>query len=228
MVLFAQQALSEVVTVFTDNVYAPISYMSPEGPKGVLVDIFKKVGDKNGETYKIVPVPWKRAITNSEAGLGGITCISWTSERDKKYLFSKPIFNDDVQLIVIKGKEFKFNSISDLRGKRIGGLAGASYGEEVDKAMAENGVKIDTDSDQIARLKRLAAGYIDIALIGNGDHGLKTILESDPELHKNSNLYIPIRPPLVKDKLYFAYIKTDPKAKSIIDTFNKGLSEINK
>ena len=40
------------------------------------------------------------------------------------------MYYDEILLVVLKGKEFTFNTMEDLRGKTIGCLRGASYGDE--------------------------------------------------------------------------------------------------
>lgn len=53
------------------------------------------------------------------AGHGGITNISRNAEREKVFDFSGTVYNDDLQKVVLKGKELPFNELKDLKGKSL-------------------------------------------------------------------------------------------------------------
>lgn len=219
---------AETLVVYGDDNYLPVIYHDAAGkPAGVLVDILRKVSDRSGDTYDIQLFPWKRAYELARRGSGAVVGVSLTAERSEIFDFSDPIYNDDIQIVVRKGYEFKFNQISDLRGKTLGGVIGASYGDLVDRAIKDEQFKVDRDIGQASRLRKLLLGRIDGAIIGNGTAGYEAVLHSEPDLLAQVNRLQVLKTPLARDPLYLATPKSMRK-KEVIDRFNKALHELQK
>ncbi|TXT41447.1 MAG: hypothetical protein FD135_233 [Comamonadaceae bacterium] len=216
-------AHADDVVIFGDNAYAPVSYLDGGKPAGIFPVIFNRLSRDTGDRYEFVLLPWKRALRESLRGSGGITNFSWTQERDKSYDFSEPIYFDDIQLVVLKGKEFAFAEVKDLKGKIAGGAAGASYGEEVDRAIADGIFSVDRDDNQGFRMRKLLAGRIDVAIIGNGTAGFELLLDLDPELKAMRSKFIVLPHPLTRDPLYLAFAKS-MHMKPKLERFNQALS----
>ena len=215
------------VVVYGDNAYAPVSYLDAGKPAGIFPAIFNRLSRDTGDHYEFVLLPWKRAQRESLRGIGGITNFSWTEERDKLYDFSQPIYFDDIQLVVLKGKEFAFAEIKDLKGKIAGGAAGASYGEEVDRAIADGIISVDRDDNQGFRMRKLLAGRIDVAIIGNGTAGFEQLLALDPELQARRSSFVVLPHPLTHDPLYLAFAKS-MHMKPTLERFNQALAAFRK
>jgi polar amino acid transport system substrate-binding protein len=192
-----------------------------------LVDILRKVSERSGDTYELQLFPWKRAYEMVRTGSGAVVGVSMTEERRELFDFSEPIYSDDIQVIVLKGREFPFKQLSDLKGKTMGGVLGASYGDSVDKAIAQGLFKVDRDIGQTGRLHKLLAQRMDGALIGNGQAGFDAVLDSDAILASKRNQFTILKPPLTRDPLYLATAKSMNK-KAVLDRFNKALRELQK
>ncbi len=216
---------AETVPVFGDSGYAPVIYLDEGKAMGTLVDIMRAVSRKSGDDYDFRLVPWKRAYESSHIGRGGIVGISLTNERKELFDFSDPIYSDDIQIVVLKGREFRFKQLSDLKGKTLGGVLGASYGDAVDKAIREGLFTVDRDIGQSSRLLKLLAGRFDGALIGNGLAGFEAVLQSSPELLANRNRFAILNVPLTQDPLYFAIPKSMNKL-DVIKRFNGALRQL--
>ena len=227
LALTAGKALAENLVVFGDDGYAPVIYVHEGKAAGVLPAIFARLAKDTGDTYELVLMPWKRALEESMAGRGGITNISLTQERARLYDFSEPIYHDDIQLVVLQGREFLFTELKDLKNKLVGGGAGASYGNEVDQAIAAGVFSVQRDPGQISRMRKLLAGRVDVAIVGNGSAGLEHILKSDPQLAAKRTLFVALPKPLVRDPLYLAFAKSMEK-KAAIERFNKALLALKK
>ncbi|MES2935193.1 MAG: transporter substrate-binding domain-containing protein [Pseudomonadota bacterium] len=221
------QAHAEKLLIYGDDAYVPVIYLDHGKPVGILPAIFSRLSKDTGDTYELVLLPWKRALDESARGHGGITNISWNKERDRLYDFSAPIYDDDIQLVVLKGKEFPFLKFQDLKGKIAGGKIGASYGEEVDKAILDGTIKIDRDSSQVSRMKKLLLGRIDVAIIGNGNAGFDLMIASDPDFIANRDKLMVLPQPLVRDPLHLAFAKSMHK-QAALDRFNKALQAFRK
>jgi polar amino acid transport system substrate-binding protein len=220
-------AVAEKLVVFGDEAYAPVIYLDQGRPMGILPAIFARLAKDTGDTYELALVPWKRALNESLMGHGAITNISFNKEREALYDFSEPIYNDDLQLVVLKGKEFVFNGLQDLKGKSVGGAHGASYGDDVDRAIADGLFTMERDPNQLSRLKKLLLKRMDVAIIGNGTVGFEQLLVSDPVLQANRSNFVVLQHPLTRDPLYLAFLKT-MRMKPALDRFNKALAKLKK
>ena len=83
--------------------------------------------------FEVRRYPWKRALENAKYGEAIIFGISKTPERLQKLIFSEPIFTDQTWLVTRCDARFKFNKLQDLKGKTIGVVRGASFGDEFDQ-----------------------------------------------------------------------------------------------
>jgi ABC-type amino acid transport substrate-binding protein len=132
-----------------------------------------------------------------------------------------------VQIVVHKSKAFAFEKLADLRGKVLGGVLGATYGEAVDNAVKEGVFRLDRHSSQAVQLRAVLAGRLDGALVGNGMPGFESVLASSPELlAQRADLQV-LAPPLISKALHLAAAKVMDR-KGAIERFNKGLREVQK
>jgi ABC-type amino acid transport substrate-binding protein len=218
---------AETLVVMGDHTYAPVIYQDNGQPAGVLVDILRKVSERTGDVYDVQLFPWNRAYDAALRGQGAVVGLSMNIERQSLFDFSDPLYNDDIQIVVRRGHEFPFTKLTDLKGKILGGVLGASYGEEVDRAIRDGLFKMDRDVGQAGRLHKLLAGRMDAALIGNGQAGLEAVLASDPLLLAQRNQFVVLKSPLARDPLYLAAAKGMDK-QALIARFNKALRELQK
>jgi len=87
----------------------------------------------------------------------------------------------------------------------LGGNVGASYGTEVDAAIAAGLFTVDRDANQANRLRKVLARRMDGALIGNGEVGLLAVLHSDSELWAARDQLTTLERPLTRDPLFVAF-----------------------
>jgi ABC-type amino acid transport substrate-binding protein len=222
LMLTSIPALAEKLLIYGDDAYAPVVFLKQGQAAGILPSLFARLSKITGDSYELVLVPWKRALQEAGRGQGGITGISWNSERAKLFDFSEPIYDDDIQLVVLNDTRMVFTELKDLQGKTLGGLAGASYGDEVDKAIEAGLFRVDRDPSQIARLKKLLLGRVDIAIVGNGLAGFEQLLAADAHLSANRDKFRVLPRPLVRDPLHLAFAKT-MHMKPALERFDKAL-----
>lgn len=227
LLLFATDSLAEKLVIFGDEAYAPVIYQVQGKPAGIIPSIFAALSKDTGDQYELVLLPWKRAMHEAMAGHGGITNISRNAEREKIFDFSEAIYNDDLQVVVLKGKEFPFKELKDLKGKSIGGAAAASYGDEIDAAIANGIFQMERDPNQQTRLLKLMYGRMDAAIIGNGMAGYERLIASSPELLNNRDKFVILPRPLVSDPLHLAFLKS-MNMTAALERFNKALLQFKK
>ena len=218
---------AENIVVMGDDAYPPVMYLENGTPKGILVSILKKVEKITHDTYEIRLFPWKRSYELAVRGEGGIMGLSYTEERSKLFDYSESVYEDNIQIVVLKGKTFSYVTLADLNAKKIGGVNGASYGQEVDDAIARGLFSVDRDVSQIGRLKKLLAGRLDAAFIGNGQVGFDKLLNSTPELKNAKDKFEILPVPLAKDPMHLAFAKGMAK-KDVVDRFDRAIDKLNK
>jgi ABC-type amino acid transport substrate-binding protein len=218
---------AETLQIRGDSEYVPVIYLRGGQPAGLLPAILKRAEAITGDRYEIELSPWKRAYDLAARGEGGVVGVSYTEERAKIFDFSKPVYDDDIQLVMLKDRSFTFNKLDDLKGKVVGGVSGASYGDKVDKQIAAGLFAVERDVSQTGRLRKLLAGRLDAALIGNGQAGFESVINSHEELRANRDRFV-IAPVAVNlDPLHLAFAKSMGK-RAALDRFDAAIEQLRK
>ncbi|QSI77057.1 substrate-binding periplasmic protein [Niveibacterium microcysteis] len=215
----------DTIPVFGDDNYPPVIWADKGEPRGELPRILKLLEPAMGVRFRLELSPWRRAYESAAAGRGGLIGVSLTSERQKLFDFSDPVYGDNINIVVLRGKEFSYHELGDLKGKRLGGQLGASYGEVFDHALQQGEVAVERDTSQVQRLRKLLAGRLDAALIGNGQAGIDATIAADPELQRNRDRFVALDRPLTVDQLYLAFPKS-MGATAMLQQFNAALRTI--
>ncbi len=223
----AMATQAETLLVYGDDSYPPVIYSDAGKPTGVLVDILRRVSARTGDTYELRLVPWKRAYEHARFGRAAVVGVSKTTERLAHFDFSDAIYFDDIQIVVKKGREFPFAELKDLKGRTVGGVIGASYGDVVDTAIKDGLFKVDQDTAQKGRLHKVLLDRVDAAFIGNGMAGFERVLQSDPDLLARRDDFVILSTPLARDPLHLAVAKSMNK-KALIERFNAALRDVQK
>ncbi|EMP54320.1 extracellular solute-binding protein, family 3 [Marinobacter santoriniensis NKSG1] len=133
----AQQGTETVppltVTVGVNNA-PPYRIIEPGRATGLYVDIFKEVARLLGWRVRFREAPFRRVLLMMEQGevdimLGPLK----TPEREKKLAYIAPAFPPERRLFFYLNADNRISRYSDLYGKRIGVLEGASYFHRFDK-----------------------------------------------------------------------------------------------
>lgn len=214
------------ITIFGNYSKPPKIFADDSGtPAGILVDILRELEPLTGLTFHISLHPWKRAYALAEAGRGGVTGLSMTSERLKIFDYTDVVYYDDLILIVRKGEEFSFRSMEDLRGKVIGSRMGSVYGEEF-AAAKDAFLTLDEDTGGLVnRLEKLLAGRIDVAIAGPGRAGFNAALAKSPTLQQAKDKFSILSEPLKRDPNYIGFAKSANKTEAV-QRINDGLARL--
>ncbi|MDO8287048.1 MAG: transporter substrate-binding domain-containing protein [Rhodoferax sp.] len=216
---------AETLVVLGDHAYAPVIYSQNGKPAGLLPAILARASALTGDHYDLRLSPWKRAYELAARGEGGVVGVSLNQERARSFDFSRPLYDDDIQIITLKGKTFPYAKLEDLKGKTIGGINGASYGDDVDKAIASGMFVVDRDVGQAGRLRKLLAGRLDGAFIGNGQAGFDSVVSSEEELRNSRAQFVVLSTPLTRDPLHLAFPKSMHKREAL-DRFDAALEKL--
>jgi len=216
--------------VFTGNeARAPKIFNDTSGaPQGVLIEVMKYVEKETGSKFSYKLMPFARAYDGAKRGELGIIGLSVTAERLPLFDYCKePLFYDDLVLVVKAGKEFPFDSISDLKGKKIGTARGASYGEAYEQAVKEKVFEAVPGNTPGAQLSMLLLDRLDAVLISTGKAGLEEALKSEADLRKDREKLVILSKPFARDPNYLAFAKSMGK-KDFLTKVDQALVNGNK
>ena len=110
-----------------DENFPPMGFKDDSGEiVGYDIDLATEVCSRLGVTLKIQPINWD--AKDVELNTGNIDCI-WNGftikeDRKKTILFTEP-YMDNQQVLVVKG-DSPYNTIDDLKGKKVSLQAGSS------------------------------------------------------------------------------------------------------
>ncbi len=224
MVLTGTSALCQEIVILGNDYKIPKIYNDNGNPKGILIDILGYAEKKLDCRFTIRLYPWARAYLLATQGKGGIIGLSKTNERLKIFDYSDVVYHDEVILVVLKGKEFPFDKIEDLRGKKLGiGLAG-SFGEEFEEAKRSGLFHAVKDYGPVERLHKLLMGGINAALISPGRIAFSQTLKKDEDLLKAKEKFAILPKPFSQDPNFLGFSK-DLKMQPFLKQFNQALKE---
>lgn len=123
---------------------------------------------------------------------------------------------------MLKGNEFTYDNLADLKGKVIGIQRGASYGQKFEQS--KKILSYDEDGSGEQRLLKLLHNRIDVALIGPGKSGLMSVIKRNPELMSRKADFSVISNPFQRDPNYFAFSKKMNRQHLLLE-FNKILKK---
>ncbi len=214
----------QLVVLFGTDSKPPKSWLKNNTPHGFQIDILREIECRTNLTFDIQLFPWKRAYMHAAEGKGGIFGLSMTKERQKIFDYSRIMCIDEMRLVTLKGREFPYHSIRDLRGKSVGVTRGASYGDTYDKALGTVFTPC-YDGKPVIRLRMLLAGRTHAALIGPGKASLDYVINSDPQLKANADKFVVLDTPFNLDPNFIGFHKKMKQGKTLA-IINKALSSM--
>ncbi len=144
---------------------------------------------------------------------------AYYSEDRKKYVLHTDAvsFAEEV-FLSRKGAGITYRTLSDPKQYRIGVLRGGAPNKDLTNA----GIFIEEVSNYEMNLRKMIKGRLDLVLGGKmmWQHMIKTKF---PQLKKKIEI---VKPSLSTFQLLVIMSKTNPKHKSIVKDFNRGLKQI--
>ncbi|MFZ6759325.1 substrate-binding periplasmic protein [Undibacterium sp. Ji50W] len=115
--------------------------------------------------FEVQRYPWKRILLLAEQGDGLVFGISKTRDRERMFHFSRPIYANYVWLVTRKDARFDYKGISDLKGRSVGVVAGAHYGDNFDEQKGKL-FRVESDiNSMLARFNKLINRRMDVMVI---------------------------------------------------------------
>ncbi|MEQ6291802.1 substrate-binding periplasmic protein [Vogesella sp. GCM10023246] len=145
----------------------PFMYADSSGrPAGLYAEQLQALARRSGIAISIETMPWKRALAYLERGSHGVAGIYSNPARQKRYLFSKPLYHE---VLTVYGRKAaaspRYNNISSFNGRRVGVLSGWFYSDEFSQARDRGALQADEASRDAQNVEKLKLGRLDY-LIG--------------------------------------------------------------
>ncbi|MFZ6861853.1 substrate-binding periplasmic protein [Undibacterium sp. Ji67W] len=163
--------------------------------------------------FEIHRYPLTRILAYTKNGEGLVFGLSKNRERLSQLVFSEAIYANTVWMITRSDNTFNFDSITDLKGKTIGIVRGASYGDDFDK-QSNVLFKVEDDvSSHSSRLKKLLNKRMDIMLLSTSftqaadvENHLRQELRAEGQTDEQTiqSGFVVLNKPLMSDDLHFA------------------------
>lgn len=160
----------ETITLVAGESFPPLMWEDNGVAKGIAVEIGKAIIIKAGYRVRVKTCPWKRCQVIAENEGAFITGFSKNDERLKKFIYSDAVMYDDLVIVTRKGKEFSLHDAKSFKGKVIGAQLGVGFGEK-NQGLKE-GMIIETDTDDVARVRKLMRNRIDGGFFSLGKAGI--------------------------------------------------------
>jgi len=163
--------------------------------------------------FEIHRYPLPRILAYAKNGEGIVFGLSKNRERLSQLVFSEAVYANTVWMIARSDNTFKFDSIADLKGKTIGIVRGASYGDDFDK-QSNVLFKVEDDvSSNSSRLKKLLNKRMDVMLLSTSftqavdvenylRQGFRVEGQTDEQNIQSG--FVVLNKPLMSDDLHFA------------------------
>ena len=136
---------------------------------------------------------------------------------------SKPVLMVDKALFHLKSVPFDWKSVDDLRGWKIGGTAGYSYGEEWDKAVRDGQFKVEEVTVDEQNIRKLLLRRVDVIAmeVDVANHLIRTILTPEEAAMIVQHPKIILQTPIC-----LALSRQSARSAEWMTRFNRGLQRL--
>jgi len=181
-----------------------------------------------GYQVQIRFLPWKRAVAmiqNSTSYIGFFPEYA-SPQRQREFYCSDPISQAPLAFIQdARLPSIDWLRLEDLAGYRIGTVAGYINTPEFDALAARKALVIDEAQNDVANLKKLLRGRIELAVIDPVLYGY--LLRHDPEI-KSLSGRLRLVPRLLGQMQLVACFRHDAEGKRLRNALNRGLLRLDK
>jgi polar amino acid transport system substrate-binding protein len=192
---------AESIRVVTDA-WPPYVFEEQGTMTGFDYEVMQAVMKRMGYSVEFRLMPWKRCLQMIESGQAdALLDVSITEERKRSMIFpSEPLSDSASVLFHRRGQRYRFNTLEDLRGLRIGTIAGYEYNKEFLEA---DYIFREPVADLQQNIRKLMNGRIDL-FISNRRVGLYALQRAGA---LDAVAYLP--KPVSGGEVYLAFTRTD-------------------
>jgi polar amino acid transport system substrate-binding protein len=221
-ILLCCPLLAQPLQVFGNSDLPPLGYTENGTAKGFGVEIAKAVLDEAGIEYQIRLMPWIRAYEMAKNANGIVFGMYWTKERAELFDYSDALWQEKVVLVTAKGKEFPFQEIDDLRGKKIILQRKTRPGDAFSKAMDEKLFDAIANNDPISRLKFLQYNRADAGIF---NPGISSVIWNAKLAGLKAEDFTVLEKPLAEEAKYIGIAKSF-KNEALLKKINQAIQKL--
>ncbi|MCG9680573.1 transporter substrate-binding domain-containing protein [Vibrio sp. Isolate24] len=164
--------------------------------------------------------PWARAYEKAQSGEFDATAVwMFDDERTQHFYYSKPVSQEQFVFFHHKDLDFEWSEIEDLKGYKLGGGLGYSYGPELDALIESKGVTMSRVNSPSQNLLRLNHHRIEV-YPEERQIGLYNLSQQTKDVQNNIT-YHP--KPFLNNDGFVMFSKQSPRGKELLAIFNQGL-----
>lgn len=187
---------------------------------GVACEITRAALAQSGQSMLLSFRPWARALLEFQRGEHDGVIGAWRSEeRERTMRFPQPLgILNQVGFMARADRRRRIDDLSALRGLRIGVVHGYANPPRFENA----NLPVEGAVDDLANLRKLLAGRVDLALIdkGVGAHLLET------QLREAAGKLVWLEPAVSEVPLYTVFSKVRPEGERFAAALTRGLAEL--
>lgn len=168
--------------------------------------------------------PWKRALHYAKTGVWDASA-GWARKEELEdiLIYSDPVFEGRIVFFHLKGKEFDWKTLSDLKNKKIGAIIGFNYSKEFLEAERKKEIIVERTNTEVQNFRMLLTGRIDV-FICNIDVGFSYLKGGFTS--EEIELITYNKKPFFINKLRIAFSKKNPENIKTVKAFNRGLKRL--
>ncbi|MCG8571647.1 MAG: transporter substrate-binding domain-containing protein [Spirochaetes bacterium] len=221
--LFCYFTYSQSKILLATGEWPPYTSESMSG-YGAFTEVVTAVLNEMNVNFEYKWFPWKRAEEEVRKG-NFFACFPYmkNEERAKNYYFSAPLLSTKGKFFYLKGnipKDFQWKTLNDFNDYIMGGVRGYWYLSDFQKA----GLRVDTASTDESNISKLYYKRFHFALTDELV-GWQIIKKNYPN---DITRFDTLNKPYNQNSLYLMISPNYPKAKQLIEDFNKALVSIKK
>lgn len=153
------------IVIAVDEANPPLMYGTETGARGMYPALIREIFRRIDRPVSVEAMPWKRAFLLADSGKVGIAGLVKTVERQRRFDFTDPLYEDVLKIYVRQERTFSYTGIDSLKDKKIGVLRGWSYGDAFDRARADGWFIAEEVSGDAQNVDKLINSRIDAALM---------------------------------------------------------------
>jgi polar amino acid transport system substrate-binding protein len=195
---------------------------------GATTDVVRAAFEKVGYEVEVEYRPWKRAIDMAAKGTDDVIAYfpGYHCQHREGFVASEPLGNGPLGFAEHVEAPMSWESVDDIGDQqlKIGTVLGYANTDEFDAKVGTGYVLAIPSNDDLTNLKKLVRKRIDAVVID------KLVLEymkaTEASLKDNADkLQFNAKP--LEDKTLFLCFREDERGKTLKDTFNAGLEQID-
>ena len=195
-------------------------FTSKQQGQRIAVDLVQTALRRAAVDAELQIIAWQNVLSGVKEGKYDAIVGAWkTPDREQYLLFSRSYLENRIMLIGRQDNKIEFDSIGQLKGKKVGVVSGYAYGDGITKNKDITKVSGTTVADNI---KKLLRGEVDFiladALVA------QAIIEHLPaDVTGKLKIY---DKEVLTQSLYFAVRKNRPNAQGLLDKFNNAVEQM--